>query len=119
MWRRAGSRFGGLKGEPGLSRKPTNALHALLVSGPAMTLFLYKPILHWIYSLAVTTYYSIRPVMHPPQIIYLTLRAVLLALFVSICAFWQPKGPQPATFGHLQTLVDLINEWSEVEETIF
>jgi len=119
MWRRAGSRFGGLKGEPGLSRKPTNALHALLVSGPAMTLFLYKPILHWIYSLAVTTYYSIGPVMHPPQIIYLTLGAVLLASFASVCAFWQPKGPQPATFGHLQTLVDLIDEWPEVGETIF
>lgn len=29
------------------------------------------------------------------------------------------KGPTAGAFGHLQTLVDLINEWSEVEETIF
>lgn len=119
MWRRAGSRFRGLNSEPGLSRTPTNALHALLVSGPAMTLLLFKPILHWIYSLAVTTYFALGPVMHPPQIIYLTVGAALLAFFVSACAFWQPKGPQPATFGHLQTLVDLIDEWPEVGETMF
>lgn len=118
-WRRAGNRLGGLKSEPGLSRAPTNALYALLVSGPALTLFLYKPILHWVFGLAVSAYFSLGLVMHPPQIIYLSFGAVLLASFVSVCAFWKPKGPQPATFGHLQTLVNLIDEWPEVRETMF
>ena len=119
IWRRASNRSGGSKGEPGLSRAPKNALLALVLSGPGLTLFLYKPILHWTYGLAVSTYFSVGLVMHPPQIIYLSVGAVLLAFFVSICAFWRPKGPQPATFGHLQTLVDLIDEWPEVGGRMF
>lgn len=118
-WRRAGSRSGGGNTARGLSRAPTNALHALFVSGPAMMLFIFKPILHWVFGLAVSTYFSVGLVMHPPQIVYLSIGAVVLASFVSACAFWQPKGPQPATFGHLQTLVDLIDEWPEIGETMF
>lgn len=118
-WRRAGRGPGVSKSSLGLSRKPMNALHALLVSVPALTLFLYKPVLHWIFSLAVSAYFSVGLVMRPPQIIYLSLGAALLALFVSALAFWQPKGPQPATFGHLQTLVNLIDEWPEEGEHMF
>lgn len=118
-WRRASRRSGGFKSSSGLPRKSTNALHALLTSGPALTLFIYKPILHWIFGLAVSTYFSVGLVMRPPQIIYLSIGAVLLALLVSAFTFWQPKGPQPATFGHLQTLVDLIDEWPEEAEHMF
>ncbi|KAI4129669.1 MAG: hypothetical protein LQ347_003685 [Umbilicaria vellea] len=118
-WRRAGRRSGVSESNLGLSRKPMNALHALLVSVPAMTLFLYKPILHWIFSLAVSAYFSVGLVMRPPQIIYLSIGAALLASFVSALAFWQPKGAQPATFGHLQTLVNLIDEWPEEGEHMF
>ena len=119
MWRRAGDRTSTRRYEPGLPRAPMNALHALLFSGPAMTLFLLKPILHWMYGLAVSTYFSVGLVMHPPQIFYLSVGAVLLALMVSTWAFWQPKGPQPATFGHLQTLMDVIDEWPGPSETMF
>ncbi|MCJ1377445.1 hypothetical protein MMC17_000540, partial [Xylographa soralifera] len=111
-WRRA-------SGSAGLSRKSTNVLSALLTSGPALTLFLYKPVLHWIFGLAVSTYFSIGLVMRPPQIIYLSIGAVILASFVSALAFWQPKGHQPVAFGHLQTLVDLIDEWPAEGETMF
>ena len=119
IWRQAGRRSGRFHGEEGLPRVPTNSLYALLVSGPGMTLFLLKPVLHWIFGLAVSTYFSVGLVMRPPQIIYLSLGAVLLAGFVSACALWQPKGPQPATFGHLQTLVDLIDEWPKMGERMF
>jgi len=118
-WRRASRHSGGFKSSSGLPRKSTNALYTLLTSGPALTLFMYKPVLHWIFGLAVSTYFSVGLVMRPPQIIYLSIAAVLLALLVSAFTFWQPKGPQPATFGHLQTLVDLIDEWPEEEQHMF
>lgn len=35
-----------------------------------------------------------------------------VAAFVTFVATRRPSGPQPATYGHLQTLVDLVDEWS-------
>ena len=112
LWRRASSKSG-------LFRKPFNPIYALLVSGPGMTLFLLKPVLHWVFGLAVSSYFSVGLVMHAPQLIYLSTGILILATFISACALWQPKGPQPATFGHLQTLVNLIDEWPEKRETMF
>ncbi|KAK0538998.1 hypothetical protein OC842_001121 [Tilletia horrida] len=43
-----------------------------------------------------------------------------LAVFLSSLAFWPRKGPQPATYGHLQTIVDLIDEWPKHgDETMY
>jgi hypothetical protein len=37
--------------------------------------------------------------------------SLILAAFATYLARWQPKGPQPAAYGHIQTLADLIDEW--------
>lgn len=37
---------------------------------------------------------------------------VPLAIFVTIIAKYEPQGPQPAAYGHIQTLADLVDEWS-------
>lgn len=51
--------------------------------------------------------------MRPPQLLYLSLTTIALAkLGTSVC-FIRPKGPQPATFGDVQTLTNLIDLWSE------
>ena len=34
-----------------------------------------------------------------------------LAAMATSLALYQPQGPQPATFGNLQTLVDLVDMW--------
>jgi hypothetical protein len=41
--------------------------------------------------------------------------ATLLAVFVTYLAWRKPNGPQPASWGHIQTLVDLVDLW-EVDE---
>jgi hypothetical protein len=110
-WRKASKR--------GIKRKPTNVVIAVITSPPALVLLTLKPVIHWLYSLAVTTYFDVGLVMHPPQIFYLSGGAIVLACFATMCAFWQPKGPQPAAFGHLQTLVDLIDEWPETDERLY
>ncbi|KAI9850596.1 MAG: hypothetical protein M1838_005381 [Thelocarpon superellum] len=119
-WRLAGKRKPGLFSRAfGLSRKPMNALHMLFLSAPALALFLFKPVLHWIFGLAVSAYFSVGMVMRPPQIFYLCVGGLALAFGVTACAFWRPPGPQPATYGHIQTLVDLVDEWPEMDETMF
>ena len=42
-----------------------------------------------------------------------------IALFIFACSFtvvalYRPHGPQPAAYGHLQTLANLVDEWSPV-----
>jgi hypothetical protein len=37
--------------------------------------------------------------------------ATVLAGFTTFLSFQHPKGEQPATFGHNQTLMDLVDEW--------
>ena len=42
-----------------------------------------------------------------------------LAMITTVRALWRHKGPQPSTFGHLQTLVDLIDEWPGKDDRMF
>jgi hypothetical protein len=48
----------------------------------------------------------------PHQIIYLTLGLLIFALISTFIARRRPRGPQPAAYGHLQTLANLVDEWS-------
>jgi hypothetical protein len=43
---------------------------------------------------------------------------LIVSLFVSYIAFRHPSGPQPATYGHVQTIVDLVDEWPSPEKPL-
>lgn len=50
--------------------------------------------------------------LRPHQTIALAACSFMILLFCCFLAFLhKPSGPQPATYGHLQTLVDLIDQW--------
>ncbi|CAI6337792.1 unnamed protein product [Periconia digitata] len=96
----------------------TTALH----SWEYAILFCFKTALPWImgqaFSLQVSTYDNDGPpimvqfaMLYPRLVIY-TILAFVLALFITYLAFRRPQGPQPATWGHIQTLADLIDDWS-------
>ena len=38
--------------------------------------------------------------------------AILLASFATFLALRKRSGPQPATMGHLQTIADLVDDWT-------
>ena len=42
-----------------------------------------------------------------------------MATFCTVLAQTRPKGPQPTTFGHLQTLVDLIDVWPGEKDRMY
>ena len=46
-----------------------------------------------------------------PQVCYTTITLFCLSALATFLALSRPSGPQPATFGHLPTLVDLIDVW--------
>ena len=108
-WRKTASKHG---------LRRSNALVSMLKSRTAVTLFVLKAVIHWLYTLAVRIWWT-GLTMCPPQIMYLGAGLVELALFVTFCAFWSPSGHQPAAFGHLQTMADLIDWWPREHEGMF
>jgi len=92
---------------------PRNALVIIIRSWKNIILLILKPIVHWLFSLGMTFYYSAGIFMRPPQLLYLSIALVVLAGLGTFVCLTKPKGPQPAAFGHVQTLANLIDEWSE------
>jgi hypothetical protein len=43
---------------------------------------------------------------------YLTFAFFVFALVCTFIARRRPRGPQPAAYGHLQTLANLVDNWS-------
>jgi len=108
LWRRATRK-------EGLDIK-YNSIIAAATSWATISLFILKPVVHWVFGFSMTAASGSTGGidMRAPQILYLTLVAAIAAVVASIIGWRRPKGPQPATYGHLQTLADLIDEWHPV-----
>ncbi|KAG2342533.1 hypothetical protein BDR05DRAFT_1000848 [Suillus weaverae] len=52
--------------------------------------------------------------MYPMQIFNLCIMLFVFACFFTLVALRQRRGPQPAAYGHLQTLANLVDEWTPV-----
>ncbi|TGO19001.1 hypothetical protein BTUL_0006g00340 [Botrytis tulipae] len=88
-----------------------NSISAALKSWETMLLFVFKAFIHWMFGLSVNSDSTAALVMFPIQIFYCTICALLLALFATYISLRRPYGPLPATYGHLQTIADLVDEW--------
>jgi hypothetical protein len=54
-------------------------------------------------------FHSYRP---RKQILYLAMALIVFAFACTCIVARCPRGPQPAAYGHLQTLANLVDEWS-------
>lgn len=88
-----------------------NAILRAASSWAAVTLFVLKAVLHWLFGKAMTYAYNWGIFMRTPQLLYLSIGTMTLVAFVMYLALERPKGPQPSTYGHLQTIVDLVDDW--------
>ncbi|KAF2704687.1 hypothetical protein K504DRAFT_341174, partial [Pleomassaria siparia CBS 279.74] len=91
----------------------TNTIVAAMKSWKTCSLLALKPVVHWFFGLGMAYYYGWGVFMRPPQILYLAFALTVLALFSTLICLKRPIGPQPATYGHLKTIVDLVDEWHE------
>ncbi|KAL6251159.1 hypothetical protein RBB50_001367 [Rhinocladiella similis] len=94
----------------GLDRSKDDAFQVAFRSWETIVLFIFKTAVHWIFSMAFGPYWE-GIEMRIPQICYTAVSLFLLSLLATYLALWKPIGPQPATFGHIPTLVDLIDVW--------
>ncbi|KAL9620129.1 MAG: hypothetical protein Q9160_005335 [Pyrenula sp. 1 TL-2023] len=101
----------------GMPRK-VNPMSSALKSWPYLYLFTLKSILHWSLGQSVRPKWSPAGITlwmtHGPIFVYLILM-FSLAVFTQYLCMRRPNGPQPATWGHLQTLIDLIDDWGDRE----
>lgn len=113
IWRLATSKTGTQR-----SFGPVGSLKTAISSWQTVLLFTLKSLAYWLFGLAVNS---------DGQSVYMNWVGILLLLagvgvvaaFGSFLAWTQRSGSQPATFGHLQTLVNLMDEWFEEEENVW
>jgi len=90
-----------------------NSIIAAFSSWQTITLFGFKAAVHWLFGLAINNDFMLGVNMYPPQIFYFTAFALMVAIFATYVSLRRPSGSLPATFGHLQTMADLIDEWED------
>lgn len=113
MWRLATSKNGTQR-----SLGALGSLKSAVFSWQTVLLFALKTLAYWLFGLAVNS--NGRFVyMNWEGILLLLAGVTVVAAFGSFLAWNQPSGSQPATFGHLQTLVNLIDEWYGEEERMW
>ncbi|KAG1811128.1 uncharacterized protein BJ212DRAFT_1589406 [Suillus subaureus] len=96
-------------------RTATNSVKTTFTHPICLVLFVAKPFLHWMFGLSFQIYNDIFDM----TIQRLSIWNLCIALFIFACFFTfvalrRPRGPQPAAYGHLQTLANLVDEWSPV-----
>jgi hypothetical protein len=128
--------------KPSGARLKTGIISSAVFSGPYMILFVMKALLHWLLGQSLSPSVYVIPisdkdlptfVTNSPEVtglafsqlgfemlyfrlIIYTITGIVFGLFTTILALWQPTGPQPVTWGHLQTLADLIDDWTVDED---
>ncbi|KAG2339012.1 hypothetical protein BDR05DRAFT_951451 [Suillus weaverae] len=89
-------------GKKGL-RMATNPVKMIFTHPICLVLFIAKPFL-----------LNLSVVMLNAQIWNLCTALFIFACFFTFVALRRPRGPQPAAYGHVQTLANLVDEWSPV-----
>ncbi|KZP02822.1 hypothetical protein FIBSPDRAFT_880000 [Athelia psychrophila] len=84
-----------------------NPLVSVLGSWPNVLLLAAKPTLHWLFGLAINARATANP-----QIWNLAVALIVFTIGMTFLAFYRPRGLQPATFGNVQTLADVIDVWA-------
>ncbi|KAH8117779.1 hypothetical protein DFH11DRAFT_1807898 [Phellopilus nigrolimitatus] len=96
LWREAGSEKGS-DPSPGFFK-------IFFLSWQSIAIHAADPILHWLFGLAVSVNAAIAGPSSP---------GTLGVILITSVGRFHPRNKQPSTYGHLQTLVDLIDEWDE------
>ncbi|KAG2357955.1 hypothetical protein BDR07DRAFT_1525941 [Suillus spraguei] len=100
----------------------TNPVKAIVTQPICLVLFVAKFFLHWMFGLSLIRYTPAingkimvsMVYMYIAQIWNLCIALCIFASFFTLVALRRPRSPQPAAYGHIQTLANLVDEWSPV-----
>ncbi|KAF5366174.1 hypothetical protein D9758_005812 [Tetrapyrgos nigripes] len=71
------------------------------------------PLFHWLFGLAVNVSADKGLRVQPIQVFYISIVAVVGAVYMTWYLRARPKTLLPATYGHLETIANLVDEWDE------
>lgn len=96
----------------------SHAVGSAVSSWPWWVLFVTKPVAQWLLgSVGMSLGQRARgdPVVWFNCVPLFVLAGVMtiLGMMLGFLVYYKPKGPQPAAFGHFQTLVDLVDDWGQ------
>jgi hypothetical protein len=109
----------------------TQPFLAALTNWKYNVLFIFKFALHWILGQCLQPYFTnwgpgdaenqngIYFNMNHSRLLLYFICAIAFATFVTLLGIARPKGPQPAAYGNVQILADLIDDWSLDENGCF
>ncbi|KAH7931385.1 hypothetical protein BV22DRAFT_1027624 [Leucogyrophana mollusca] len=109
---------------PSGTKPMRNPLAGSLGSWLNVVLLIAKSLLHWMFGFTLT--FQSAPCgadglqvcpqlsMYIVQIWYLAIAMFVFAVGMTLVANHKPRGPQPAAYGHIQTLANLIDEWAPI-----
>lgn len=100
-WRRATTGQG--------TSQQSSMLLETLRSWPSCVIFVYKALVPWIFSYGFSCLTRVFLNFYP--LLTIALLFFALALFAEYLIRVQPRGPQPATYGDVQALVALVDDW--------
>ncbi|KAG2038601.1 hypothetical protein BDR03DRAFT_1009822 [Suillus americanus] len=103
--------------------RPTmNPVKVIFTHPICLVLFVAKPFLHWMFGLSFTisdpasdgklTMFFV--IMYTSRIWNLCIALFIFGCFFTFVALRRHHSPQPAAYGHVQTLANLVDEWSPV-----
>lgn len=81
-----------------------------LSNWPWVVLLVFKAIVHWIFGFAFST--DVWAWMNLLPLVALSVSFIILGLFTEVMIRWRPKGAQPATYGDVDRLFSLVDEWN-------
>jgi len=103
------------------ARLNMSSITTAVTSWQTIGLFIFKPITHWLFGLGMVVYaddyYGSEIIFRPIPLWALAACALFISLSVTWMVRYKPRGPQPAAYGHLQTLANLVDDWGTGEDT--
>ena len=97
----------------GYDSKNYESIAAAATNWKTVVLFLLKPAIHWLYGVGNACIDGGTIIMRPGQLMWMTFAILFLAIYGTLIARYHRTGPQPVAYGHLQTIIDLIDTWDE------
>lgn len=92
---------------------------AALMSWKYGVLVVFKSLLHWLLGQSIQPSFDYEPdisniwfTMNYAHLFVYVICSIIFASTITILAIMKPKGPQPATYGHIQTIADVIDDWT-------
>ena len=97
---------------------PFGSIKSAASSWPSVFLFILKTLTHWLFGLSMNEKGGIM-FMNWEGIFLLALAISMLPLFVTYYTRRSPRGMQPAAYGNLQRLANLIDDWGNEKDTLW